>query len=124
MSSVSQSKPARAMKRAAVMLPSDSQVPTAGLPSFNSFFTEFDRIMHSLVNSSKPDAQRGISKASLAALRAWKKWVTEYHRESSVERTGLGDESRKQAKKISRIAAVMAVGTSHTIDQETVSPTV
>ncbi len=33
-STVSQAKPARAMKRAAVMLPSDSQVPTDGWPAF------------------------------------------------------------------------------------------
>ena len=33
MSTVSQANPARAMNRAAVTLPSDSQVPTAGLPA-------------------------------------------------------------------------------------------
>ena len=46
MSTVSQAKPARAMKRAAVMLPSDSQVPTAGCPSFNARLTGLGRIIH------------------------------------------------------------------------------
>src|SRR5262245_65271469 len=39
MSTVSQSNPARAMNRAATGLPSDSQVPTLGRPSFSARFT-------------------------------------------------------------------------------------
>jgi len=44
---VSQSKPARAMKRVAVMLPSDSQVPTAGLPALSRRLTGLGRIRFS-----------------------------------------------------------------------------
>src|SRR5947209_20271106 len=43
-STVSQAKPARAMNRAAVTLPSDSQVPTAGLPARSSCLTALGRI--------------------------------------------------------------------------------
>ena len=39
MSTVNQGKPARAMNRAAVMLPKDNQVPTWACPAFNAFFT-------------------------------------------------------------------------------------
>ncbi len=44
MSTVSQANPARAMNRAAVMLPSDSQVPTDACPAFNARFTGFGRM--------------------------------------------------------------------------------
>src|SRR5579884_3243243 len=44
MSTVSQAKPARARKRAAVMLPSDNQVPTEGRPSSNARFTALARM--------------------------------------------------------------------------------
>src|SRR3954453_12136873 len=40
-STVSQANPARAMNRAAVTLPSDSQVPTAGLPARSICLTAF-----------------------------------------------------------------------------------
>src|SRR5262249_22904565 len=43
-STVSQLKPARAMKRAAVMLPNDSQVPTAGCPALSARLTGFARM--------------------------------------------------------------------------------
>ena len=41
MSTVSQGNPARAMNRAAAMLPSDSQVPIWGLPAFRARLTGF-----------------------------------------------------------------------------------
>src|SRR5204863_4508003 len=40
----SQSKPVRARNRAATMLPSDNQVPTAGFPAKRSFLTGFARM--------------------------------------------------------------------------------
>src|SRR5262249_34720339 len=43
-STLSQAKPARARKRAAVMLPSDSHVPTDGWPAFNARLTALDRM--------------------------------------------------------------------------------
>ncbi len=43
-STVSQSNPARARNRAAVMLPSESHVPTLGLPAFRSFLTGLVRM--------------------------------------------------------------------------------
>ncbi len=43
-STVSQAKPARARKRAAVMLPSDSQVPTDASPAFNALLTGLGRM--------------------------------------------------------------------------------
>src|SRR5581483_11735763 len=46
-STVSQAKPARAIKRAAVMLPSDSQVPTEGWPAFRSCLTGLARMKSS-----------------------------------------------------------------------------
>src|SRR4051812_40927800 len=45
MSTVIQEKPVRAMKRAAVMLPSDSQVPTEGWPAFNARLTVLGRMI-------------------------------------------------------------------------------
>src|SRR5205807_504257 len=47
-STVSHWKPLRAMKRAAGMLPSDSQVPTEGCPNLRARLTEFGRIIESL----------------------------------------------------------------------------
>src|SRR5262249_13036804 len=44
MSTVSQEKPQRARKRDAVMLPSDSQVPTDALPAFRAAVTALERI--------------------------------------------------------------------------------
>ena len=44
MSTVSQAKPLRARKRDAVMLPSDSQVPTDGRPAFNACLTGLGRM--------------------------------------------------------------------------------
>src|SRR5437868_1465743 len=52
MSTVSQAKPARARKRAAVMLPSDSHVPTAGWPARSAFLTGFARIAVPLPGAS------------------------------------------------------------------------
>src|SRR5579883_140944 len=43
-STVSQSKPARARNRAAVILPRDNHVPTVGLPAFRRRLTVFVRI--------------------------------------------------------------------------------
>src|SRR6185437_15789432 len=51
MSTVSQAKPARARKREAVMLPSDSQVPTDDWPAFNARLTGLARIRFSSVSS-------------------------------------------------------------------------
>src|SRR5262245_11600640 len=45
MSTFSQAKPTRAKNRAAVMLPSDSHVPTAGCPAFRARFTGFARMV-------------------------------------------------------------------------------
>src|SRR5207248_152243 len=45
MSTVSQAKPARARKRAAVMLPRDSQVPKEGLPACRACLTGFFRMV-------------------------------------------------------------------------------
>jgi hypothetical protein len=45
MSTVSQANPARAMNRAATMLPSDSQVPTDGWPAFNARLTGLGRMV-------------------------------------------------------------------------------
>src|SRR5207302_926515 len=44
MSTVSQSRPLRAMKRAAVMLAKDSQVPKEGLPAFKVRLTALGRM--------------------------------------------------------------------------------
>src|SRR5262249_54391543 len=44
MSTVSQANPARAMKRAAVMLPRDSQVPIAGWPVLSTALTGLERM--------------------------------------------------------------------------------
>src|SRR5437763_4137213 len=43
-STVSQAKPARARKRAAVMLPRDSQVPTEGCPPLSACLTGLGRM--------------------------------------------------------------------------------
>src|ERR1700736_6448573 len=45
MSTVSQAKPLRARKRDAVMLPSDSHVPTDGRPAFNVCLTGLGRMI-------------------------------------------------------------------------------
>src|SRR4051812_16705254 len=45
MSTVSQAKPTRARKRAAVMLPSDSQVPTDGWPDLRACLTVLVRMI-------------------------------------------------------------------------------
>jgi len=47
MSVVNQANPARAMNRAAVMLPSDNQVPTLGLPSLRARLTGLGRMKFS-----------------------------------------------------------------------------
>src|SRR6516164_5546797 len=52
-STVSQAKPARAMKRAAVMLPSDSQVPTDGRPALSACLTGLARML-SLSEAVRP----------------------------------------------------------------------
>ena len=69
MSTVSQAKPARARNRAAVMLPSDSQVPTDGLPSRRVRFTGFGRINTS-TGFESPDTrtQRSIFSLCLGVL--------------------------------------------------------
>src|SRR5262245_24264626 len=48
MSTVTQAKPARAMNRAAVMLPSESHVPTDGSPALRARLTELARMVENL----------------------------------------------------------------------------
>ena len=62
MSVVSQSKPARAMKRAAVMLPSDSQVPTAGWPALSKRLTGLGRMrfLQMTLPSSRARKERAL----------------------------------------------------------------
>src|SRR5947209_14319194 len=61
MSTVSHANPARAMNRAAVMLPSDSHVPTEGWPALRAFLTGFARILETPWNGKSPRAAaRGL----------------------------------------------------------------
>ena len=55
MSTVSQGNPARAMKRAAAMLPSESQVPICGFPACNARLTGFSFTFRSSPTLFEPE---------------------------------------------------------------------
>src|SRR5438477_243855 len=70
MSVVSQAKPARAMKRAAVMLPSDNHVPTEGLPSRRARLTGLGRMKSrtGMTDVADRDKQVQLMRATLDPL--------------------------------------------------------